>query len=159
MADKRFMLEAVKKAEEGLRRCQTPFGACVVRNGRIISSAHNTVWKDLDSTAHAEVNAIRKACKKLRTIDLSDCTIYSTCEPCPMCFSAIYWAKIQRVVYGCSIEDAKKAGFSELALSNKRILKLTKAKMRIKSGFMRKQCIQLFKTFNRLLKEGRCKTY
>jgi tRNA(Arg) A34 adenosine deaminase TadA len=95
-----------------------PFGACIVKDGEVIACDHNVVWASTDITAHAEVYAIRNACKKLDSIDLSGCTIYSTCEPCPMCFTAIHWARIGRIVCGARIEDAKKYGFNELSVSN-----------------------------------------
>jgi len=90
-----------------------PFGAVVVRDGRIISKAHNRVLKTHDPTAHAEVEAIRKASRVLGRFDLSDCVIVSTCEPCPMCLAAIYWAKIRRLYYGCSNKDAARIGFDD----------------------------------------------
>ena len=104
----KFMRVAVRMARQGVRKGQSPFGACIVRKGKVVSVAHNEVWKKGDSTAHAEVMAIRAACKKLKTIDLSGCTIYSTCEPCPMCFSACHWSRISRIVYGVRIEEAEK---------------------------------------------------
>jgi len=159
MGDREFMLVALEKAFLGLRKCQTPFGACVVKDGRVVASAHNTVWSDCDSTAHAEVNAIRKACRRLKTIDLSGCTIYSTCEPCPMCFSAIHWAGIGRAVYGCTIGDARKSGFNEMVLSNKKLSGMSGSKIKIKSGFMRRECLRVFRTFNELVKVGKCRAY
>ncbi|HEO64204.1 MAG TPA: nucleoside deaminase, partial [Candidatus Omnitrophica bacterium] len=99
-----FMRLAVSKAEHGIKAGQTPFGACIVKNGKVIVCQHNAVWQNTDITAHAEIAAIREACRKLNSIDLSGCTIYSTTEPCPMCFTAIHWAKISRIVYGTSIE-------------------------------------------------------
>ena len=91
-----------------------PFGAVITDNkGNIISIKHNTVLKDNDPTAHAEVNAIREACKILNTHDLSDCTIYSSCEPCPMCLSAIIWSNIKKVYYGNTMEDAENIGFRD----------------------------------------------
>ena len=88
-----------------------PFGAVVVRNGEVIASAHNMVLKNDDPTAHAEVQAIRKACKLIGSPLIPGCEIYSTCEPCPMCLSAIMWARIPTVYYGCTKDDAEKIGF------------------------------------------------
>ena len=144
MNDKDFMKVAIEKAKEGIENGQTPFGACIVKNGEIISCANNSVWKDGDITAHAEINAIRKACKKLKTIDLSECVIYSTCEPCPMCFSACYWARISKIVFGACIEDSEGFGFSEIPLSNKEMKLLGKVQVEIESDFMRNECIELF---------------
>ena len=79
-----------------------PFGAVIVKNGEIISKAHNEVIKNNDPTDHAEMMAIREASKKLERFDLSDCELYTSCEPCPMCFAAIHWAKIKKVYYGCT---------------------------------------------------------
>lgn len=144
MKDEDFMRKAIEKAIQGIKKGQTPFGACIVKNGKIVACEHNVVWKTTDSTAHAEVNAIRKACSKLKTIDLTGCTIYSTTEPCPMCYSAIHWARIKKIVYGASIADAKKAGFNELQISDKTMKKIGKDKMKIESGLLKKECVELF---------------
>ena len=90
-----------------------PFGALIVKDGEIIASASNSVTPDNDPTAHAEVNAIRSACRKLSTFDLSGCTLYTSCEPCPMCLSAAYWAKVDKIYYAADREDAASAGFSD----------------------------------------------
>src|SRR5512136_2942722 len=105
MPDEQLMQLAIEKAKEGIRDGQTPFAACIVKDSEVVSCAHNAVWKRVDATAHAEVNAIRLACKKLNSIDLNDCVMYSTTEPCPMCFSACHWARISKIVYGTSIGD------------------------------------------------------
>lgn len=140
------MKKAVEKAKEGMKKGQTPFGACIVKDGKVISCAHNTVWADKDPTAHAEVNAIRKACKKIKDIDLSGCTLYTTTEPCPMCFSAIHWAKIDKIVYGATIADAKKAGFNELTISNKKMKESGKSKVKIEKVKC-EECKKLFERF------------
>ena len=90
-----------------------PFGACVVRNGEIIGKGSNHVLSDNDPTAHAEVMAIRDACKNIGSYDLSDCEIYTSCYPCPMCLSAIIWANIKTVYYGNTKEDAERIGFRD----------------------------------------------
>lgn len=90
-----------------------PFAAVIVFENNIISTGVNTVTVDNDPTAHAEINAIRKAAKKLDTFDLSGCILYSSCEPCPMCLSAIYWARIGKVYYASTREDAHNAGFDD----------------------------------------------
>jgi tRNA(Arg) A34 adenosine deaminase TadA len=148
-ADEKFMLAAIKKTRDGIKKGQTPFGACIVKKGRILSCTYNTVWKDNDITAHAEVNAIRQACKKLKTVDLTGCSIYSTCEPCPMCFSAIQWARIPKIYYGASIADAKKAGFNELNISNEKMKKLGKGKVKITKGLLKEECIALFEAWSK----------
>ena len=109
--DGRWMRSAIEAAERGIAAGQTPFGASIVRDGRLVVAAHNVVWATTDITAHAEVNAIRLACRELGTIDLSGCDIFCTCEPCPMCFGAIHWARFDRLVYAASVADAANAGF------------------------------------------------
>ena len=90
-----------------------PFGACIVRNGEIIGKSSNKVLENNDPTAHAEINAIREACKNINSYDLSDCELYTSCYPCPMCLSAIIWANIKKVYYGNTKEDAEKIGFRD----------------------------------------------
>jgi len=156
MLDKKFMQCAIDKAYEGIKSGQTPFGACIVKNDKIISCEHNTVWETTDITAHAEVTAIRAACKKLKSIDLSGCTIYSTCEPCPMCFSAIHWAKIKKIIYGTEIKDAEKAGFNELKISNEQLKDLGKSNIEIVKNFMYEENLKLF---NDWIKQANAKKY
>lgn len=110
----KYMKDAVKEAAFGVENNHGgPFGAVIVKDGKIISRAHNEVIKNNDPTDHAEMLAIRAAAKELGRFDLSDCEIYTTCEPCPMCFSAIHWSRIRRVYYGCTREDAAKIGFDD----------------------------------------------
>ncbi len=142
--NERFMRLAIEKAKEGVRRGQTPFGACIVKNGTILSCAHNAVWSTTDMTAHAEIQAIRAACRKIKSIDLSGCVIYSTCEPCPMCFSACHWGRIEKIFYGVSIQDAKRIGFNELTVSNQELKKLGQSPVDIVGGFLRKENQELF---------------
>ncbi|MBD2040654.1 nucleoside deaminase [Microcoleus sp. FACHB-672] len=145
MTDEKFMKMAIEKAKEGLTKGPTPFGACIVKDGEVISCVHNIVWQSTDITAHAEINAIREACKKLNTIDLSGCVIYSTCEPCPMCFSACHWANISKIVYGTSIEDAQNAGFRELSISNQQMKQLGNSSIEIQGNFMKEENLEIFK--------------
>jgi guanine deaminase len=144
MSDQELMKLAIAKAREGIAESQTPFGACIAKDGHVVCMAHNTVLRDTDSTAHAEINAIRAACQSLGTIDLSGCIIYSTCEPCPMCFAAIHWAKIDRIVYGAAIADAQAAGFHELTISNREMKERGGSKVVIESGFLLEDCSSLF---------------
>jgi guanine deaminase len=113
----------------------------------VVSLAHNCVWRDTDITAHAEISAIRMACKKLRTVDLSGCAIYSTCEPCPMCFTACHWAKISLIVFGAGIADAKKIGFNELAIGNFRMKKAGNGRIKIRGGLLKKENLELFRVW------------
>ena len=153
--DEKFMRAAIEKAKKGIAKGQAPFGACIVKDGRIVSCEHNTVWKTTDSTAHAEMNAIRRACKKLKTIDLSGCDIYSTCEPCPMCFCACHWAKISNIYFGASISDAQKAGFHELPISDKKLDELGNSPLEVFPGVMKEECLELFE----MCKKAKLKTY
>jgi guanine deaminase len=146
--DKRFMELAIHEAGKNLKAVGGgPFGACIVKDGSVLAVARNSVLKG-DATAHAEINAIRKACRRLGTHDLSGCVIYSTTEPCPMCFSAIHWAGIGTIVCGASIADAKKAGFRELSISNETLKKLGKSRIRIHRDFMKAECRNLFKAWS-----------
>ncbi len=111
--DKQFMREAIRLADESVKHGGGPFGAVIVKDGEIIAGSSNSVTIDHDPTAHAEVNTIRKACQKLGTFDLSGCTIYTSCEPCPMCLGAIYWAHIGRIFYGNTRKDARDIDFAD----------------------------------------------
>lgn len=108
-----FMREAIRLSQESIENGGGPFAAIIVKNNEFIAAASNSVTVDNDPTAHAEVNVIRKAAKKLGIYDLSDCVIYTSCEPCPMCLGAIYWAKIRKVYYGNTKLDAKQIGFDD----------------------------------------------
>jgi tRNA(Arg) A34 adenosine deaminase TadA len=108
-----MMKRAIEMSRKGLHNGGGPFGALIVRDGEVISESHNTVTIGNDPTAHAEVNAIRLAATKLGKFDLSDCEIYTSCEPCPMCLSAIYWARIPKIYFGNTYHDAAEIGFSD----------------------------------------------
>ena len=105
-----------------------PFGACLVRGDEVLAVAHNTVLKDQDPTSHGETNAIRLAARKLQSFDLSGCEIYSTTEPCPMCFAAIHWARIGRLIYGTAIIEVARLGFNELTLGSQQMQELAGAR-------------------------------
>lgn len=111
--DKDFLKQAIELAKKGIKAGGGPFGAVITKDGKILAEAYNNVVLTSDPTAHAEVNAIRQAALELNTHDLSDCILYSSCEPCPMCLGAIYWAGIKKVVYACDRADAEEAGFSD----------------------------------------------
>ena len=111
--DKTFMREAIRLADESVKNGGGPFGAVIVKDGEIVAGCANSVTIDNDPTAHAEVNTIRQACRKLGTFDLSDCVIYTSCEPCPMCLGAIYWARIKRIYYGNTKKDAADIDFAD----------------------------------------------
>ncbi len=112
--DRFFMLKAISLAEANLKSLEGgPFGCVIVKDGKLLSAAANTVVRDCDPTAHAEMNAIRKAAKRIKSRDLSGCVLYASSEPCPMCLSAIYWSNINTVFYGNSKRDAEWAGFAD----------------------------------------------
>jgi len=108
-----FLKVAADKSLESVNRGGGPFGAVIVKDGEIVSVESNSVTIDNDPTAHAEVNAIRAACRKLGSFKLDGCYVYSSCEPCPMCLSALYWAGVARIYYGNTKEDADAIDFSD----------------------------------------------
>lgn len=113
MNDKELMLRAIRLSEESVRNGGGPFGAVIARNGEVVAEASNCVTLHCDPTAHAEVSAIRKAAEKLNTFDLSGCVIYTSCEPCPMCLGAIYWAHLDKIFYANDRKDAAAIGFDD----------------------------------------------
>jgi guanine deaminase len=114
MNDNDFMRAAIALSHRMMAEGKGgPFGAVIVRDGEIIAEGYNQVTSANDPTAHAEVSAIREACRKLGTFALSDCDIYTSCEPCPMCLSAIYWARLRRMVYANARQDAARIGFDD----------------------------------------------
>ena len=114
MTPDNFMREAIKEAEAGMRAGRGgPFGCVLVRRGEIIARGNNRVTSANDPTAHAEITAIREACTKLNTFQLADCELYTSCEPCPMCLAAIYWAHIPKLFYANTRADAAAIGFDD----------------------------------------------
>lgn len=113
MTNKELMRRAIELSKQSVRNGGGPFGAVIARNGEIIAEGSNSVTIDCDPTAHAEVSTIRKACKALKTFDLSGCEIFTSCEPCPMCFGAIYWAHLDKIYMGNDRKDAAKIGFDD----------------------------------------------
>ena len=131
------MKRAISEAQKGIKNGDGgPFGAIIVKNGKVIAAAHNTVIISGDPTAHAELNAIRRAAKKLKTYDLNGCSIYSTGEPCPMCAAAIKWANIGEVYYGCLCDDADKIGFRDKTLEIK--------SNNLETNIDREECLKLY---------------
>lgn len=113
MTNKELMRRAIELSKQSVRNGGGPFGAVIARNGEIIAEGSNSVTIECDPTAHAEVSTIRKACKTLKTFDLSGCEIFTSCEPCPMCFGAIYWAHLDKIYMGNDRKDAAKIGFDD----------------------------------------------
>lgn len=109
----KYLQRAVSIAEKSVEQGGGPFGAVIVKDGKVIAEASNSVTLDCDPSAHAEVNAIRAACRLLKTHDLSGAEIYTSCEPCPMCLGAIYWAHCSRIHFAATRSDAKAAGFDD----------------------------------------------
>lgn len=152
----KFMKKAIEEAEKGIAvRDGGPFGAVIVKDNQIIASGHNEVISSNDPTAHAEIVAIRRASEILNRFDLSDCQLYTTCEPCPMCYSAIHWAKISEVYYGATRNDAKNIGFDDQYLYDILNNKISDTKLSMKE-MNREECLR---TFNKYIKDDKRKAY
>ncbi len=147
----KFMLEAIRLSEENFIKNEGgPFGAVIVRNNKIIAKGINRVISQYDPTAHAEIIAIRNACKKLKRIWLDDCEIYTSCEPCPMCMSAIYWARIKKIYYANSRLDAEKIGFIDKKIYKE--LSISPAKRKIPSEqHLRSKAIKVFNRWTKVV--------
>ena len=129
----KFMQIANKLAEKNvLQGLGGPFGAVIVKDGKLVAKSANKVNTTIDPTAHAEVSVIRLACKKLKTFDLTGTVIYTSCEPCPMCLGAIYWSKIDVIYYGNSKEDAAEIGFDDKFIYEELEKPMNKRKLPIK---------------------------
>lgn len=124
-----YMDMAAQLSCDNIDRGGGPFGAVIVRDDEVISTGVNTVTNDNDPTAHAEVNAIRNACRKLKTFNLEGCTVYSSCEPCPMCLSALYWAGVRKIFFGNTKEDADAIDFSDNFIYEELALPRSKRKL------------------------------
>lgn len=148
MGHEEFMRRAIELSRESVERGGGPFGAVIVRNGEIIAEGSNGVTINNDPTAHAEVTAIRNACAKISDFKLDDCEIYSSCEPCPMCLSAIYWAGIKRIYFANNKADAKAIGFDDSFIYDQ--IPLAPAKRTVPSQeMMRSQAIKVFEMWDR----------
>jgi guanine deaminase len=145
MIDPAELMElAIETCREGISLGQSPFGCAIAIGDRVVSRAHNTVVLTTDITAHAEVNAIRVGCKTVENIFLADAIVATTCEPCPMCMAALHWARVATVYYGASIADADTAGFNELQLPAAELLRIGGSKVKLVSGLLTKECVELF---------------
>jgi guanine deaminase len=145
---KKLMQQAISVALENIDLGGGPFGAVIIKDGEIIASSGNQVTQLNDPTAHAEILAIREAAKKLNTWDLSGCTLFTSCEPCPMCLSAIYWAHITKVYYACNHNDAKNAGFDDSFIYDE--LKLNPEKRTLSMvELLREDGLETFKKWKR----------
>jgi tRNA(Arg) A34 adenosine deaminase TadA len=139
-----FMKEAIKLSLDNINSNGGPFGAVIVKDGEIIAKGANRVTAINDPTAHAEIVAIREAAKKLNNFNLSGCTIYTSCEPCPMCLSAIYWARIDRIFFGNTKADAKNIGFDDSFIYDEIKLPIEKRKIKTQQ-MLRDEAIEGFK--------------
>ncbi len=138
------MHAAIDAARETVERgAGGPFGACIVRDGEVLAASGNHVLARHDPTAHAEISAIRLACEQLQTHLLEGATIYSTNEPCPMCFAALNWARVETVYYGTGIGDVAALGFNELTISNFQMRALGGSEIEIVPDFLRVECLEL----------------
>ena len=148
-----FLSVAAAEAARFLQRgVGGPFGAVIVRRGRIIARGHNTVLQTNDPTCHAEMNALRAASRRLKRFALNDCEIYSTTEPCPMCFSAIHWARLSRITYATTIADVRRLGFNELSISNRRLANAAGSRVKIRRE-PNHACRELLRAWSRLPKK------
>jgi len=143
-SDEKFMKVAIDLAFEGMRENKGgPFGAVVVQNGVIVGRGYNRVTSTNDPTAHAEIVAIRDACKQLNTFELSDCVIYTTCEPCPMCLAAIYWSHVNKIFYGSTKVDAANINFDDSFIYDEIMKNNSDRKLNMKQ-ISRDETIELF---------------
>lgn len=143
-----FMYDALESAKQGVTLKEGgPFGACIVKEGKLISVAHNTVLRDKDPTCHAEMNAIRLAAKTLGTHDLSGCELYTTSEPCPMCLSASYWSNISKITIGVSRECAARFGFRDDLFYEELQLDPSKRLVPCTFGLLESEIENLFRTW------------
>lgn len=139
-----LMRRAIDACKRGLAAGQSPFGCAIAIGDQVVAESHNTVVMTTDITAHAEVNALREGCKTVGDIFLADAVVATTCEPCPMCMSALHWARVETVYYGASIADAEKAGFNELQLPAAELLRIGGSTVKLQEGILVEDCRSLF---------------
>src|SRR5271170_287812 len=141
------MTRAIQLSIEGVQSGRGgPFGAVIVQEGKIIAEGSNEVTSTNDPTAHAEVIAIRRACEKLGAFELKDCEIYTSCEPCPMCLGAIYWARLSRIYFACAAADASKVGFDDSLIYRELAAPLTQRKIPM-TQMMREEALAGFRAW------------
>mgnify|MGYP003293127514 CR=1 FL=1 len=156
--DRRFMQMAIELSIENIDQGGGPFGAVIVRNGHVVAKGANRVVPNNDPTAHAEVMAIRNACRECQTFDLEGCTIYSSCEPCPMCLSALYWAGISRICYANTKRDAAAIDFDDSFIYDQLRLDYDKRSIHCEH-FMRDDALKAFRKWNDKLHQKVLKLY
>jgi guanine deaminase len=144
-----FMRRAIALALENIRSAQGgPFGALIVKDGRVLAEGANRVTATNDPTAHSEIVAIREACRVLGSFQLTGCDLYTTCEPCPMCLGAIYWARPARVFYACVAADAAAAGFDDALIYEELARPLSERRLPMKQ-MLREEALEIFPRWNR----------
>lgn len=148
--DREFMRRAIDLSIENIDTGGGPFGAVIVRNGKLIASGTNRVVPNNDPTAHAEVVAIRNACRELETFDLSGCTVYTSCEPCPMCLSALYWAGVERICYANTKRDAAAISFDDSYIYDQLRLDYDRRTIHCEH-FMRDEALEAFRKWSEKL--------
>jgi guanine deaminase len=146
-AHEQWMKVAIEEARAGIAAGQSPFGAAIVSDGSLIARGHNEVWHRTDPTSHAEVVVIRRAAEAIRGIDLSGCVMYTTCEPCPMCASAIHGSKLDAVCFGATIGDAQVAGFSELTVPIGELYSMGGSAVHLLPRVLQQECAALFRAW------------
>ena len=144
----KFMLRAIELSISSAKDTGGPFGCVMVKDDKIIAEGSNKVTFSNDPTAHAEIVAIREACKKLNTFNLSDCDLYASCEPCPMCLSAIYWSHVDNIFYANTREDAKKINFDDSLIYSEISKKNEDRKIPIKQ-MLRDEALKAFEIWNK----------
>lgn len=140
-----LMALAIDAARRGIAAGQTPFGCAIEREGKILAACHNTVWLTTDITAHAEINALREACRRSQSVSLEGAIVATTCEPCPMCMAALHWARVQTVYVGASTRDAADAGLSAMKLAADELLRLAGSPVDLRPGIRTEECKELFR--------------
>ena len=144
----KFMIRAIKLSIESVNSGGGPFGSIIVKNDKVIAEGSNKVTLNNDPTAHGEIVAIRKACKSLNNFNLSGCELYSTCEPCPMCLSAIYWAHIDKIYYANTRDDAQKIDFDDSLIYSELLTNVKKRKIPMLQ-MMRNEALKAFELWDK----------
>ena len=144
----KFMLRAIELSKKSIDEGGGPFGCVIVKENNIIAEGNNQVTKNNDPTAHAEIVTIRKACERLKTFDLRNVEIFTSCEPCPMCLSAIYWARINKIYYGNSRKDAALIDFDDEHIYNELKLDIQKRKIKM-TQINNKEALEAFKLWGK----------
>ena len=141
----KLMRLAIDKCREGIAAGQSPFGCAIAQGDRLLAVSHNTVLNTTDITAHAEINALREGCRCADNIFLDSALVATTCEPCPMCMAALHWARVKKVVYGATIQDADGAGFNELQVPASEIISMGGSQIELVPGVLQQECRDLFR--------------